>query len=274
MKNFDKKTINDFGREWERFNQSTNKNEINKIYHNYFDIFPFDKINKESIGFDAGCGSGRWAEFFVNKVKNIHCIEPSKDALKVAKNRLGKYKNVSYFNNTIDDHFTLNSTIYDFGFSLGVLHHIPNIELSLNKINNKLKKGSPFLIYLYYNFENRNFIFKSIWFISNFLRLIISNLPNKIKFIICDIIALIVYLPLSKINKIIKKFKLNIELPLYYYHDKSFYTMRTDSLDRFGTRLEKRFSKKQIISLLKKTGFKNIDFSQGKPFWVIICYKN
>ena len=49
--------------------------------------------------------------------------------------------------------------------------------------------------------------------------------------------------------------------------------MRTDSLDRFGTLLEKRFSKKEIKFLLEKNGFTNIEFSKYEPYWTAICYK-
>ena len=43
----------------------------------------------------------------------------------------------------------------DFGFSLGVLHHTINTLENLIICTNKLEKGSPFLIYLYYRFDNK-----------------------------------------------------------------------------------------------------------------------
>ena len=49
--------------------------------------------------------------------------------------------------------------------------------------------------------------------------------------------------------------------------------MKTDALDRFGTRLEKRFSKDEIQQMLEDSGFKNIQFSDKTPFWVCIAYK-
>ena len=58
-----------------------------------------------------------------------------------------------------------------------------------------------------------------------------------------------------------------------FYKDKSFYTMRTDSLDRFGTRIEKRFSKKEIESMLLEAGFNKIKFSDKIPYWIAIGYK-
>ena len=69
-------------------------------------------------------------------------------------------------------------------------------------------------------------------------------------------------------------FKINTSnMPLDYYKNESLYTMRTDSLDRFGTKLENRFSKIQIKNLLFLSGFKDIKFSDKMPYWVAICKK-
>jgi 2-polyprenyl-3-methyl-5-hydroxy-6-metoxy-1,4-benzoquinol methylase len=43
----------------------------------------------------------------------------------------------------------------DFGYSLGVLHHIPDAQKALSDCVKKLKLGAPFLVYLYYSFDNR-----------------------------------------------------------------------------------------------------------------------
>ena len=62
MKNLEKSVVSDFGKEWKRYNQQTLENkELTDLFKNYFSIFPFKKINKNSVGFDMGCGSGRWA---------------------------------------------------------------------------------------------------------------------------------------------------------------------------------------------------------------------
>jgi len=63
-------------------------------------------------------------------------------------------------------------------------------------------------------------------------------------------------------------------IPLSDYKDKKFKFMLTDALDRFGTRLEKRFSKEQIISMLDIVGFENISFSEAEPYWVCLSYKS
>ena len=43
-------------------------------------------------------------------------------------------------------------------------------------------------------------------------------------------------------------------MPLSAYRERSFYVMRTDALDRFGTRLEQRFTREQIRSMMHEAG--------------------
>ena len=50
--------------------------------------------------------------------------------------------------------------------------------------------------------------------------------------------------------------------------------MRTDALDRFGTSLERRFTKKKIEQMMKEAGLKDIKFSENAPFWVAVGFKN
>jgi len=50
--------------------------------------------------------------------------------------------------------------------------------------------------------------------------------------------------------------------------------MRTDALDRFGTLIEKRFSKEEITEMMLKSGLKNIVFSSTKPYWCAVGIKS
>jgi hypothetical protein len=54
------------------------------------------------------------------------------------------------------------------------------------------------------------------------------------------------------------------------YRDKSYYLMRTEVLDRFGIRLEKRFSKLKIKLMLKNLRFNNIYSSSKQPYWCAV----
>ncbi len=272
-KKLEDEVINDFGNEWTLYDQDIIKiNEKKEIFDDYFYKFPFKLINKDSVGCDIGCGTGRWAFFFAPKVKKIYCIEPS-NAINVAKSNLSKFNNVVYLKEKISE-LSLKKNSMDFGYSLGVLHHINDTENALKIIVSKLKKNAPFLLYLYYNFENKPFHFKLIFYFVNKLRLLISKFPFKYKKLICNIIAIFIYFPLSRISKLLKIIKIPTSfIPLNYYSDKSLYIMRNDSLDRFGTKLEKRYSKNDIKKLMEDAGLQNITFNSGSPFWVSLGYK-
>jgi hypothetical protein len=48
--------------------------------------------------------------------------------------------------------------------------------------------------------------------------------------------------------------------------------MRTDALDRFGTRLEQRFTKQEIQKMMESSGLENIKFSEDTPFWTAVGF--
>ncbi len=273
--NLKEKVIDDFGNEWNEFSQLGLKDEeLLRNFYQYFQIFPLSELNKKMEGFDLGCGSGRWAKLIVPKIKKLNCIDPSKKALEVAKLNLNKFKNVNYICKKISE-IELDKNSQDFGYCLGVLHHTNELNLGLKFCNRVLKKDSPFLIYLYYNLDNRPIYYKIIWSFSNIFRIIISRLPFKYKKLITDLIATFIYYPLANISKLMSKFKLNVfNFPLSDYKNKSFYTMRTDALDRFGTKLERRFSRREIERMLTNNGFKDIKFSPNMPYWVAFCRKS
>lgn len=274
FKNYDKKLVEDFGKEWTYYDQrDLSDKEISILFDQYFDIFPINDLNKNKIGFDFGCGSGRWAKFILPKVKKLICIDASLAALNVAKQNL-KYFDNSEFVCSTSTNFSLKKNSMDFGYSLGVLHHLPDPEDGLLKCVERLKKGAPFLLYLYYKFDNRPRWYVLIWNIINILRILISKLPFIIKLPISYFIALIIYYPLAKISFVLEKLKININnIPLSWYRNYSFKVMANDSLDRFGTRIEKRYLKKEIKQLMINSGLENINFSTKAPFWCAIGYK-
>jgi SAM-dependent methyltransferase len=271
--NIDQKTVNGFGDEWTRFDQTSLKNEESLLLFNkYFTIFPKSYLNDNSIGIDFGCGSGRWAKHIAPLVKNLYCIDPS-EAIDIAKFNLKDYNNCIFIKTDIEN-LDLENNFFDFGYSLGVLHHIPDTYLALKSCSNKLKKGAPFLLYLYYSFDNKPKWYRLLWNLSEIFRSFISKLPLNLRYYFSQILTFTVYLPLARLAKILSIIGLNVNnFPLSAYKDASIYVMRTDSLDRFGTRLEQRFSKDEIINMLLNADFENIIFSNESPYWCAVGFK-
>src|SRR5215210_342254 len=60
--NIDPKTVEGFGDEWSAYDQAElSAVEQQRLFGQYFSVFPFDDLADASEGFDLGCGSGRWA---------------------------------------------------------------------------------------------------------------------------------------------------------------------------------------------------------------------
>ncbi len=273
--NIDNEVVKDFGKEWNSFTQTDlSKDDLGQGILSYFRIFPYDKINSESIGADFGCGSGRWVPALAPHVKKIYCIDPS-DAIHVAENNLNKNFNNLFFEKADISKNSIPEQTLDFGYCLGVLHHIPDTQLALNDCIKKLKIGSPFLLYIYYKFDNQPFWYFYLWKLTDLIRKIICRLPYKVKLFITFFIALLVYLPVARFGKIIDFFGLNVKSwPLSDYRNKTFYTMRTDSLDRFGTKLEHRYTKQEIENMMEVSGLENIEFDEDNaPYWCAVGYK-
>lgn len=274
-KNLHEPTVKGFGAEWTSFDQSElNEAEKLKIFNDYFFLFPWHLLSaKDSIGLDAGCGSGRWASLVAPKVHKLYALDASKEALSVAQKNLLQHTNIEYICQPIEEGIFPDNSL-DFAYSLGVLHHIPDTLSGIKAIAKTLKKNAPFLLYLYYNFENKPWYYQFVWKCSDKIRYLLSRAPFFIRKFFCEMIAFFIYWPLSRIAGFLEKIhRLPNGWPLAYYRQSSFYTMRTDALDRFGTYLEHRFSKAEIQQMLEKAGFDRITFSDKSPFWCVISFK-
>lgn len=266
-------TVKGFGEEWERFDQSKlPPDEHRRLFEAYFGIFPWDNLKSDAEGFDMGCGSGRWAQLVAPRVGKLHCIDPS-SALGVAKRNLKAHTNCFFHQGTADQNSLADKSM-DFGYSLGVLHHTPDTQAALAACVRKLRPGAPFLLYLYYAFDNRPAWFRAIWHVSNALRHVISRLPKPLKFGVSQVIAACIYWPLAKIAAFLERQGWPVEnFPLAAYRQCSFYTMSTDALDRFGTQLEQRFTRHEIHKMMEDAGLRCITFSTESPYWCAVGYR-
>lgn len=272
--NIDLETVKGFGEEWSHFDQSVlSPQEHQEQFERYFKVFPWQDLPANATGFDMGCGSGRWAQKVAQRVGILHCIDASAPALEVTKRALKGFPQTLFHCVSVEAlPFADNSQ--DFGYSLGVLHHIPDTQEALKACVQKLKQGAPFLLYLYYAFESKPWWFKSIWRLSDLLRRGIYRLPFGTRRQVTNLIATLVYWPLARLSGIADKLGIKVNnIPLSQYRHHSFYTMRTDALDRFGTKLEQRFTLTEIKNMMKLAGLRDLVHSPEAPFWCVCGVK-
>ena len=162
----------------------------------------------------------------------------------------------------------------DFGYSLGVLHHVPDTRAGIRQAVEKLKPGAPLLLYLYYALDNRSRGFRALWRVTDLVRRVVSRLPHSLRSGVSEVIAATVYFPLSRTALGLERLGVSVGgFPLSAYRHRSFYVMRTDALDRFGTRLEQRFTRAEIRDMMISAGLESIVFREDSPYWCALGYR-
>ena len=272
--NIDQTTVDSFGDEWQAFH-GFEEDEMMRLGDEYFDIITPAMLNENTSVLEVGCGSGRFLKYVSTKAGTIVGVDPS-HAIFAADDLLGKNEKVVLVKASAND-LPFSNESFDFVYSIGVLHHIPDTFKAMQACVDKVKKGGYFFTYLYYDLDGRGILFRSMYKFSNFFRLGICKLPQKPKRVVCDVLAVTVYMPFILGNRFLKKLgvgkKIRSKIPLYGYENKSFYIIRNDSLDRFGTPLEQRFTKTQIEQMMRQAGLEDITFSNNIPFWHVVGKK-
>lgn len=276
MYNADDSTVQSFGEEWNKFKKFT-KEEIYLCGNEYFDILTDSDYDISKRVLDAGCGSGRWSIYLSDRFGFIEAIDPS-SAVIAAVNQIREHgtKNVRVTQAEINS-LPFEEGSFDVVVCLGVLHHIPDTIASLKALVKMLKPGGLTVLYMYYALDNRGPLFKTIFRLSVAVRNAVSRMPSKLKLFVCDVLAVLLYMPFVLFARLLKFLapRTNIwqSIPLSYYVNKSWFIIRNDALDRFGTPLEKRYSKEEIKQMLLNVGMCGIEFSNGLPYWHLKAYK-
>lgn len=268
MRNIDEKTVAGFGAEWTAFDQTgAPRDELDAGFDEYFRLFPWQDLPADAIGADLGCGSGRWAARVAPRVGQLHCLDASREALAVAQRTLAHQGNVSFHVASVGDP-PLERASLDFAYCLGVLHHVPDPAAALAACVHLLKPNAPLLVYLYYALDERPRWYRGLWKASDAIRRRVSCLPHPMKLAVANATAVAVYWPLARLARFVERLgRAPGAMPLAIYRNKSLYTMRTDALDRFGTRLEQRFTSAEVEALMHNAGLGSVQLSPDPPYW-------
>lgn len=137
-------TADAFGWEWQRFSELDAPEQ-----EQFLDwIYPIDGsffVNKTIL--DAGCGMGRWADQAVRfGAADVVGVDISA-AVEVAQRRACQYPNMHVVQADIY-HLPLANR-FDFCFSIGVLHHLPDPEAGFHSLLCHLAAGGAIHVWVY-----------------------------------------------------------------------------------------------------------------------------
>lgn len=276
--NLDQGVIDGFGHEWAAFDyaETETAEALDAQFAAYCAPLDLEGFNSAtSVAGDFGAGSGRWSSRLAPYFSLVYALEPSDGASRVLKSKFTGDPKIVVLQETVGVN-SIPVASLDLAMSLGVLHHIPNTALAIKDVSRSIKPGGFFLCYLYYNLENKPTYYKMIFKVVNIVRRVISASPQKVRRLSATVIAAVVYWPLARLSKLLRKLGRNISnLPLHHYADMPFVMLANDALDRFGTSLEQRFSKAEITEMLGAADFdlSTLKFSEIEPFWTFAVNK-
>tara|TARA_B100002051_G_C16585658_1_gene560032 strand:+ start:47 stop:919 length:873 start_codon:yes stop_codon:yes gene_type:complete len=247
-------------------------------YHNKIDDYwgsadmlkdivnPFDlKLIKDKIICEVGIGSGRiiksLSKFYPKK---IYAIEPSESINVAKKNNENSDIEIIYQN--LPGQNIKYQNEFDYVFSLGVIHHIPEADVVCKNIFKSLKTNGKFIIWLYGKEGNELYLI-----IFNNLRKVTKFLPDKLLNLISFFlnIFLSVYIFLCNyINLPLKKYMINVLKKC------SFEKRKYIIFDQLNPSYSKYYLKNEVHSLLRDAGFKNIEIINRHGYsWTAIAEK-
>jgi SAM-dependent methyltransferase len=180
--------VGSFSFEWKRHakTQLDSYNKWNYSEREFKATWPFDLSEfKNKLVLDCGCGMGRFAEIALQYGAIVVGTDLS-FAIDVAYNNLGGNIN---FHPVQCDIFKLpfKLEIFDYAYSLGVLHHTPDAKGAFFKIVPHIKKGGGFAINVYSEYDKIHIGF------TKFYRKIVKFIGIRLFWYICYLLALLYY---------------------------------------------------------------------------------
>lgn len=235
-----------------------------------------EPIVRGDIGIDVGSGCGFDSFIMARDNPSVRIVSVDiSDGVFAAKGFSSALKNINIIKSSILD-IPLKDNVFDFAYSFGVLHHTVDPKRCLTEIARILKKGRPVFLYLYEAHTDNIFKYAGIKIVE-LVRLITVKLPPDVLYGLCWFFSPLIYLAFSIPAKILRRFEATRKFAgkIPFNFGKGFLSLRGDLYDRFSAPVERRFTKEDVIGLLKEGGFFKIRITKLEETagWVAWGYK-
>ena len=248
-------TARSFGFEWNRFPEMYR--EWRQSFINYMQPHPPEYfLGKRAL--DAGCGTGRFAYYAAEYGADVWAIDLG-SAVGVARRNTAKLNNVKVLQ--ADLHrppFGFES--FDFVYSIGVLHHLPDPEAAFQNLVKFVKPGGQIQIYLYWKHEGKP-IKQALLAMVTAARRVTTRLPHKVVHALAFPAAALAFLlfvwPYQVFKHVPFLRQFAEKMPMKQYASFPFRVCVNDQLDRLSAPIENRYEKAEVEAWLRRAGLQD-----------------
>jgi SAM-dependent methyltransferase len=257
-------TAKSFGYEWQAFSEMLPDYEAH--FRWYFERFKPEHFAGKRV-LDAGCGTGRHTFYMARSGAREVVAMDFSQAIEVAAHNNRDNENAHFVQADIY-HPPFPPAAFDFVYSLGVLHHLPEPEKGFHTLLPLLAAGEFINLYLYWNLEGeaawRRAALKAVTQVRRVTTKMPHTMLQKLSWMIAAGFQLAFVLPSRALEALPPTRHLADRVPLGHYRKSSFRVLYTDQFDRFSAPIENRYSRAEVLAWLERAGLQEIVVLGGK----------